>query len=316
MSTESQSNKILPTLQIEVDIFSGRPNPKWVLTEQQTKEFLEFSQWQEMMVSEKNTKNFEFGFNGFIVTKLSDIGTDLPYSFHLVNTYRPHYHLDNVLTKLSENEMASREEWLLNTCETPQEYDETFPNLLNFIKKKIVPKEHNEKKISEKQTDELVERCPVAISSYIPKHWDPFPKIIAENNCYNYATNSISYTKAQPGRISGRHFTEYTCANVKKAAIFDGMVEIPYCNVNRTYYKIALVIAPGVDFHWYRLQNNGNVDMWGHKRGAGDILDVDANNKLITDPENCSRNYNYNNGGPNYSDFCGYFYWPVRLQVE
>lgn len=153
-------NKLLPSLQIEIDIFSGRPNPKWILSKQQTKKFLEFPQWHEMMVTEENVLNFNSGFNGFIITKLSNIGDDLPQRFHLVNTYRPHYHLDNVLTKLSQKEMVAREEWLIKTCEIPQEYDDLLPYLLKFIKKKLYNKTLMKKRYSEnKKMKQLLVPC-------------------------------------------------------------------------------------------------------------------------------------------------------------
>jgi hypothetical protein len=63
---------------------------------------------------------------------------------------------------------------------------------------------------------------------------------------------------------------------------------------------------PGVDYHWYRLDNNGR---WSHKPGHGDATDKDASGKPITNPETADRNYPGN--GVDYKDFCGYYYVPT-----
>ena len=60
---------------------------------------------------------------------------------------------------------------------------------------------------------------------------------------------------------------------------------------------MALVIAPGYDYHWYRHQRGG---FWGHKPGSTAARNVDSNGVLITDPQTCAR-------GP-YTNFCDFFY--------
>jgi len=73
------------------------------------------------------------------------------------------------------------------------------------------------------------------------------------------------------------------------------------------YYLVALVMAPGVDYHWYRQDSNG---MWSHKPGNTASTNIDASGLPITNPENANRDYS-GSGGPNYSQFCGYFYVPA-----
>lgn len=41
-------------------------------------------------------------------------------------------------------------------------------------------------------------------------------------------------------------------------------------------YKVALVIAPGLDYHWY-IQNKDGY--WSHKRGLSKVTNVDADGK-------------------------------------
>jgi hypothetical protein len=60
---------------------------------------------------------------------------------------------------------------------------------------------------------------------------------------------------------------------------------------------MALVVAPGADYHWYRQQRG---KFWGHKPGTGRARNYDNNNKVVRSPETCARG--------EYTEFCGYFY--------
>lgn len=165
------------------------------------------------------------------------------------------------------------------------------------------------------------------------------------NNCYNYACNRRTDTLfgAQPGRgsladgVAGNDYTppsgwrtrdlngngnieieerfwkpqDIACDNLTAAAKADGLQQVD-CNKKcpKNSYKKALVVAPGVDYHWYRQDNNGN---WSHKPGSTPATNLDAGNpsrrippKVITDPRQAERNYQPW-GGPNYSAFCGCF---------
>ena len=69
-------------------------------------------------------------------------------------------------------------------------------------------------------------------------------------------------------------------------------------------YPVALVIAPGDDYHWYRQDSDGT---WSHKPGNTPATNLDASGNPITNPETANRN----NGSHDYSVFCGYFYVPA-----
>jgi hypothetical protein len=73
--------------------------------------------------------------------------------------------------------------------------------------------------------------------------------------------------------------------------------------------NVALVVWPGVDYHWYRRHSNG---FWGHKPGQTAARNVDNANVLINGitrtPANCNR-------GP-YTHFCGYRFSPTGMQVR
>ena len=65
-------------------------------------------------------------------------------------------------------------------------------------------------------------------------------------------------------------------------------------------YKIAIVVAPGKDYHFYVQNSDG---YWSHKPGTSSCTRYDASGNLITDPQSANRNYSY----ANYSTFCGYY---------
>ena len=116
------------------------------------------------------------------------------------------------------------------------------------------------------------------------------------NNCYNYGVNKKNNRFAQPGRAGGQEYTMFTCPNVLAAAIRDGLIpwvaNVPCSNYD---YKVALVVEPGVDFHWYRQDQGGN---WSHKRGGSPAKNVDEAGAPITDPRTADRD--------GYTDFCAF----------
>ncbi|ECI7593179.1 hypothetical protein S958_003652 [Salmonella enterica subsp. enterica] len=106
--------------------------------------------------------------------------------------------------------------------------------------------------------------------------------------------------KPQPGQYSRRKFEGLTCGSITQAAIRDGVTR-PDRNDNcpKGYHKIYLVIAPSVDYHWYREDSKGS---WSHKPGNAEISDVDASWAPITN--SLSADHDYGNG-LNYSRDCG-----------
>ena len=112
----------------------------------------------------------------------------------------------------------------------------------------------------------------------------------SKNNCYDYGTDIVSNTFAQPGRGSGvckktdRSCIPNTCANVSKAAESDGLVwhgtELPDALPVSGHY-VSLHIWPDSNFHWLRMDAN---KYWSHKPGGSPVRNVDNNGDLIDDP--------------------------------
>jgi hypothetical protein len=94
-------------------------------------------------------------------------------------------------------------------------------------------------------------------------------------------------------------YTALTCPEVTAATLSDGAHHRFDCfpDSEAPRWFMALVVAPGRDFHFYRKQLEG---FWGHKPGSTAARNYDNNGAVILNPETCAR-------AP-YTDFCGYFY--------
>lgn len=140
--------------------------------------------------------------------------------------------------------------------------------------------------------------CQIELGTFNPGFWNN-PAHIGKNNCYNYASNRRTDTFAQPGRATGHQASVMACANVTAGAISDGLHHRFNCfpASESPRWLMALVVAPGFDYHWYRKQKEG---FWGHKPGGTAARNVDNNGHIVLNPETAAR-------AP-YTNFCGYFY--------
>ena len=150
--------------------------------------------------------------------------------------------------------------------------------------------------------------------TYNTNLWNYSP-VQASTNCYAYSLNNqvIPNTNylwyMQPGQAAGYELTSnmITAMTVKSFVEADAEVlgftfspisKYDVCTGNT--YKVALVVANGVDYHWYR-ENPDKT--WSHKPGRTAVTKLDASSHVIYDPEVANRNYQY----ANYSTFVGYF---------
>jgi hypothetical protein len=162
---------------------------------------------------------------------------------------------------------------------------------------------------------------------YEPEKWNDGSAIQSTTNCYAYALNlqrhptitgvtfplpGYSGYCLQPGELAlysglsgvdpSRNVESGGAQNVinctKDAQAIGGV----FTSVSRTAvcpagtYKVALVIDPGWDYHWYRQ----NPDLtWSHKPGTTPVKNADNSNNRIFDPQTADR------GG--YTEFIGYY---------
>ncbi len=155
----------------------------------------------------------------------------------------------------------------------------------------------------------------MAVPVYDPGYWNASNRRDF-NNCYNYATNKATNTFAQPGRayfgFNPIDQNSLSCTEVRSFASLDGTLqtfqgketflfagfgEATQCPTDRPS-RLALVVAPGFDYHWYR-RDSASGGQWSHKRGKTNAKNVDESGQLIYSVETADRN--------EYVQVCGYF---------
>jgi hypothetical protein len=77
--------------------------------------------------------------------------------------------------------------------------------------------------------------------------------------------------------------------------------------------KIAMVVHPGEDYHFYREDPDGH---WSHKDGSNEVKRFDAEGQPIVNPQTAARDYRPRGSFLNYEDFCGFYCVPRNEQVH
>lgn len=141
--------------------------------------------------------------------------------------------------------------------------------------------------------------------AYDPGYWNTI-HVQPYNNCYGYANNVLRNRHAQPGYGAGYNSApaqQFECiytANLVAGALADGLEPTDAWSTSPTgKTKLALVIWPGRDYHWYRQDSNG---LWSHKQSYLPATNLDFSNNLISNPETANRR--------EYQIFGGYFFTP------
>ena len=172
---------------------------------------------------------------------------------------------------------------------------------------------------------------------YYPELWNTDPARYLSMNCYAYAMmfqdpklieecrkNNHKDCRRyfpQPGALNGLRNalnveSRRSCPVVEKLM----MTDIP--NLEKSDFhskcpagksKIALVVSPGKDYHFYRQDKNG---MWSHKDGSNKVKNFDANKQKIFNPEFAARDYRWQGSDLNYEDFCGFYCAPRDVPVH
>lgn len=144
------------------------------------------------------------------------------------------------------------------------------------------------------------------------------------NNCYTYALSYFVHPKTgnkfringqNPGEMAGSPITlsDLTDASTAKTKIEAALTKDfnyfggSWAEINASdqpregYFKVALVLSPGVDYHWYREIPNGQ---WGHKPSIDSARLTDASGYLIYQPQSSDRDFTPTY--PNYTDFIAF----------
>lgn len=296
-------------LHVQVDMFSGRPDPEWIITDEDTSEGLLASVVEAKGAAARpGTGYLGLGFREIRITRLSDDQPRRrggPRDFALASVAAEDFQASGQLAlRVLESMPIDSDIQLLSHALTPltrELRDLIFERVQRFLtdppkvsKFKTPPSNPLRSTIR----DTKCRRCEYEVSQFNPGFWNT-PAAQPRNNCYNYARNWRTDTFAQPGRAHGAMTGTMACANVSTAAMADGIVKRCNCLPISEWPRrlMALVIDPGWDYHWYRHQRGG---FWGHKPGGTAARNTDNSGVVIANPETCNR------GG--YTDFCGYFY--------
>jgi hypothetical protein len=292
-------------LQLTVDVFAGRENPSVVVDGQEAREILAEISRNQGMLTPVAAGYQGLGFRGVIIQPTDD-------------TVSQHYGLPPICKLAggaSANEAKAQElaERLIRTVLSAGPADGiAFPalfegHLLELLRQTPTsPFDTAEDESAPAAAAVARVTCFIELGAFNPGFWND-PNHIGKNNCYNYASNKRTDTFAQPGRGSGHIYTALSCAAVTAAALSDGLHHRFDCfpDSEKPRWLVAMVVAPGYDYHWYRKQKEG---FWGHKPGGTAARNTDNNGVVVSNPETCAR-------AP-YTDFCGYFYVPRTQKIS
>ncbi len=166
---------------------------------------------------------------------------------------------------------------------------------------------------------------------YEPEKYNKYAGIRESHNCYAYAMGyyNLPNTKGcsnascpvsypQPGLASG--YPKWSKVDGKRCPdlIARIMGDVPGIKPStfekkcpRGMRKIAPVVAPKDDYHFYRQDHtNDKMKKWSHKPGATPVTDKDSTGRPIYDPQLASRGSAAS--GLHYTEFCGYWCVPTR----
>ncbi|MGG9961998.1 hypothetical protein [Ferruginibacter sp. SUN106] len=289
-------------IKLTIDVFSGRPNPTLTLDGRDAKKILD----QVSLKSgfKKNSDKtapepFGLGYRGVIIEQLDAAASDMP---KIMRVTPDRAYGDNSSATATDNE-----------------FEKIIFDLITQFKDTGSKKEfrtllEDQVKTFRAERKDLLLKWPIDIIKWPVLNpcscapdadiawWNDGGQRQFNNNCYNYASNYRTDTFAQPGKAAGLQYTSLSgCAvaagqrSAKDGAVADCLIDTPAANnvCPGKGHLVALVVAPGYDFHWYRKGPDGK---WSHKPGGTQATLVDNSGNPIADPRTANR-------GP-YTQFC------------
>jgi hypothetical protein len=271
-------------LRITINIFSGRPNPVFELSGKEAKDALERLRPARPLSKSEAFIPLEsrLGYRGLLVEQLGAAVRGLPKFFRIFDGRLQGLRLSHRASDEDFEDFIARRAGRLNVGKNFSEFlhREMIRSRRDLVGLMHWKHPHHPHK----------HHCHCA-PLYEPLWWNDGwgGQKQPHNNCYNYGTNYRTDTYAQPGRASGAMYSNPpTCANVRPAAVADGLIDTPSANNKcpKEGHLVALVISPGFDYHWYR---KGRAGFWTHKMDGLPATDVDNSGNLIPDPRTANR---------------------------
>jgi hypothetical protein len=281
---------------VTLHVYSGRPNPTWLLDTGAEDKFTErLSAASKFTNTRPSGLIGGLGYRGFSVSRVADNAAIQSSVFVHEGI------LDQAAVAPNIADQTNMESWLLETAGSAVD-DE----LREYVRSQI----SSPQTLSLDAFNAASAGCPANQAAdapaYNPGMWN-VPTVQPFNNCYNYANNNATNTFAQPGRATGHGTSTMACSHVTPAAQSDGLKMVPNFSAplkpGQGWY-VALVVWPNRDYHWYR---QDNVGCWSHKPGSTPVRNVDNANKQISDPQTCDRG--------NYTNFCTYMVTDRNVRI-
>jgi hypothetical protein len=274
---------------IIADIYSGVPNPTVTLTGAAEKDFLARLQPTVKLSGAEAASAPEgrLGYRGYLIESDSAATKALSRDFRLVDGK---LFGSGVTYRVSD---AGTEQFLGST-NGPFGFSAAVSALLQGD---IAARRANPMAPAPQSTDSVGPALPCPCAPfYEPTWWNDSVAGGRQvtNNCYNYAANYRTDTFAQPGLASGQMYPlPIASSSMIGAATRDALASTSNPKCPAQGHLVALFIAPGLDFHWYRMGRN---QFWSHKPGPSPVTNVDNAGALIADPRNADRGI--------YTQFC------------
>ncbi len=301
-------------VKITIDIFSGRPNPYFILNYTTARKVLNMISFGSFARISESSDPFPavLGYRGLIVEQLGKrLSNRIPlrvlftqdsayadgriakvdqidYLVSFVFDQLPRLRLTDNIPSLKKYLESSIETFQLQRSVFIRNYHKKYHHWLNDFYK------------THKRT-----ACSCGPLPDLPT-WNSAPSIQFNNNCYNYSTNYRTDSYGQPGMAAEQQYNNLSaCAtpmgsmSARLGALADGLIDLP-ANNNKcpnSGHLVALVIAPGFDYHWYRKGRNGK---WSHKIGGSPATILDNCGNPISDPRTADRG--------SYVDFCSFMH--------
>lgn len=170
---------------------------------------------------------------------------------------------------------------------------------------------------------------------YDPDKYNQYPIVQATHNCWAYGMDVLDPAQLtqcdgkgpscqllyhQPGGVNG-HANSLRKAEGRTCGVVERLMREDVPELQPSTFeakcpagssKIAMVVHPGEDYHFYRQDADG---WWSHKAGATKVTRLDAEGRRIWNPRTAKRDYR-----PrlplNYTDFCGFYCAPRRKTVR
>ena len=280
-------------IRITIDIFSGRTNPFIELKGDNAFDILNRLKPTRRLKKEevRNFPSSTLGYRGLIIEQLGVKYRELPRIFRFV---------DGSLFGPGLSHIAREEDFedRFFNPEGPIRFIKPKDRFLRLLKEELERYRHL------REYYKILIRVPLSTFNPCRCHppydldwWNQGRSNAIQNcnNCYNYGCNYRTDTFAQPGLAAGAMYSSISCSAVKEAAELDGLLDRPDANNKCPVegHLTALVIAPDLDFHWYRKSKTG---YWSHKPGGTPATTFDNSGELIRDPRLANRGM--------YTEFC------------